>query len=161
MRRHLFLWFLVACALTGSAHAAQVTLAWDHQDNSDVAVGFYIYKQPNCTGPFTVVQTQSVSLKTWTDTQLQLGDYVCYATTAVDAQGRQSTYSNVLPFRVQETQPAAPSALRVMSTAFTHAPKLMNMNPPPAVLLPDNPCPAWGTVRRKHGMMVGCGEKAP
>jgi len=149
--------FVVTLALP--AYAAQATLAWDYPAGTS-AVGFYIYKQPGCVGGFTVVQTQTVGLTTWTDTQLNPGQSYCWKVSAVNGEGKEGPFSSTASFQVPAELPPAPTNLRLVSTS-TLDPLLMNVKPPQrqSSTLPAHPCPAWGTVRPKDGLMMGCPHK--
>jgi hypothetical protein len=115
MRRLLLLASLLCLCLLWNplAHAAQVMLAWDYAQGSNPAVGYQIYKQPDCVGPFIIAQTQTVELATWTDTQVVQGARYCVYVTAISRAGEESAPSNTVAFRVPTQLPAAPYNLHI------------------------------------------------
>jgi len=96
------------------ADAASITLVWNYSQGAIPAATFRVYKQPACTGPFTVVQTQAVDLLTWRDTQVVVGNTYCWYVTAVAATGEESTPSNVLMFPGPDDPLPAPRNLSVV-----------------------------------------------
>lgn len=85
----LLLCIVVLCCW-GMAQAATNNFTWGYTQGIDPAVGVRIYKQLGCIGPFTIVQTQSIALHTWSDPNIPSGQINCYFVTAVDAQGNES-----------------------------------------------------------------------
>jgi len=86
---------------TQLALAAQVKLQWDINANADPSGTVAIYKSNGCTGSYTIVQTQSESQTTWTDTQVEPGKVYCWYVVGRLA-GKESTPSNVLTFQMPQ-----------------------------------------------------------
>jgi len=95
------------------ALAVSVTLQWDYTQGTDLATGFYVYRQDGCAGAFTKRLTTPlpVTQLTFTDTSVQSAKTYCWYTTAVDALGQESTPSNTVSFQLP-TLPATPTNLR-------------------------------------------------
>ena len=86
-------------ALAFSAHAADVTLTWDANTESDLA-GYRVY-QGSGSNPTTFTRVQQVAATTATIKGLDNTSH-SFAVTAYNTAGMESAYSNVV------TIPAAP-----------------------------------------------------
>lgn len=78
-----------AC-LTGGNHAA--TLTWTASTSQ--VVGYNIYRSDTSNGSYTKLNNALVSATTFSDFLVQPGQTYFYVTTAVDAAGNESGYSN-------------------------------------------------------------------
>ena len=98
--RKFFLFFLiyVFCFLySGAAHAATVTLAWDSNEEMDVA-GYRVYYGTS-SGHYTTMI--SVGNKTsCTITNLEPGRTYYFTATAYDFNGNESGFSDEIPYTV-------------------------------------------------------------
>ena len=89
-------------ALAFTAHAADVTLTWDANTESDLA-GYRVYqKADSATPPFTRVQEIPKGTQAASVTGLDPTHSYSFAVTAYNTAGMESDYSNVV------TIPAAP-----------------------------------------------------
>ena len=88
-------------ALAFTAHAADVTLTWDANTESDLA-GYRVY-QGSGTDPTTFTRVQQVAATTATIKGLDSTAH-SFAVTAYTTAGLESAYSNIV------TVPAAPIA---------------------------------------------------
>lgn len=70
----------------------EVDLAWNA--SSSVTTGYNVYRGSKPSGPYTKLNSSLVTSTTYTDTTVQAGLIYYYVTTAVDAQGLESAYSN-------------------------------------------------------------------
>jgi uncharacterized membrane protein len=70
----------------------QVTLAWTASVSP--VVGYNAYRATQPTGPYTLLNTGLITGTTYLDQTVQSGVTYYYATTAVNAQGVESAYSN-------------------------------------------------------------------
>lgn len=101
MRTLFFTAALLALAFT--AYAADVTLQWDANTETDLA-GYRLYqKQDSAVPPFTKVQDIPKSAQTASVTGLDPTHSYSFAVTAYNTAGMESAYSNVV------TIPAAPA----------------------------------------------------
>ena len=106
---------LTICLLTivVCAHAADVTLTWDPNTETDL-VGYRLYqKQDSAVPPFTRVQEIPKGTQTATVQNLDGTHSYSLAVTAYNTAGLESAYSNVV------TIPAAPIAPAGLKWALT------------------------------------------
>ena len=97
---------LTICLLVLSvcANAADVTLTWDANTETDLA-GYRIYqKQDNAVPPFVKVQQTPKGTQTASVTGLDSTHSYSFAVTAYNTSGMESAYSNI------DTIPAVPIA---------------------------------------------------
>ena len=81
--------------LSGNGSAAvqhSVTLSWT--DTGSGITGYNIYRAANSGGPFLRINSGPGSATTYTDNSVQAGQTYYYSTTAVNANGSESAYSN-------------------------------------------------------------------
>jgi hypothetical protein len=81
-------------SLTGSGTAApqhSVSLSWNASSSS--VVGYNLYRGTTSGGPFSQINVMNASTS-YVDNSVQAGQTYFYVTTAVDAGGRESVYSN-------------------------------------------------------------------
>ena len=97
-------------ALAFTAHAADVTLTWDANTESDLA-GYRVY-QGTGSDPATVTRVQQVAATTATIKGLDNTSH-SFAVTAYNTAGMESAYSNIV------TIPAAPIAPGGLKWALT------------------------------------------
>ena len=117
IRRTCILGFeIVVCIIIGliasNALAAQATLAWDPNTESDLA-GYKVH-YGTASGSYTV-HTDVHNVTTYTVTGLTAGQTYYFAATAYDASGNESGYSNPVSYAVPSangapTTPATPTA---------------------------------------------------
>ena len=92
---------IVVCIIVGviasNALAAQATLAWDPNTESDLA-GYRIH-YGTASGSYTV-HTDVHNVTTYTVTGLTAGQTYYFAATAYDASGNESGYSNPVSYAV-------------------------------------------------------------
>jgi hypothetical protein len=86
--------------VTGTGTAAptySVNLSWDASSSSDIA-GYNIYRAvyTSSCGSFTKVNSSLNTTTQYTDTVIVDGTNYCYATTAVNTNDEESSYSNVV-----------------------------------------------------------------
>ena len=107
---------LLLCPLAVSA--ATIQLAWDYTQGVTPAVGFQMYRQEACAGPFVKLNATSIPLATLTylDGTVIAGRLYCWQVTAHDSAGLESAPSNVLQFQIPAPLPAAPRNLRGVVT---------------------------------------------
>jgi hypothetical protein len=89
-------------SLTGSATAApqhSVSLSWNSSASS--VVGYNLYRGTASGGPYSQINAMNASTS-YVDNSVQAGQTYFYVSTAVDAAGRESVYSN-------QTQAVVPS----------------------------------------------------
>jgi hypothetical protein len=82
-------------AVSGTGTGApqhEVVLSWT--DNGSGITGYNIYRSNASSGPYKIMNPVLNSTTNYTDTSVQGGTTYYYATTAVDANGRESPYSN-------------------------------------------------------------------
>jgi hypothetical protein len=109
------LWILgfeiVVCIIVGvaasNALAAQVTLAWDPNTESDL--GGYRVHYGTANGNYTV-HTDVHNVTTSSVTELTAGQTYYFAVTAYDASGNESGYSNQVSYSVPTGTNGAPTA---------------------------------------------------
>jgi len=78
---------------TGVAQTAySVNLSWDAGSGS--AVGYNVYRGTVETGPFSKINSTLDASTSYTDSAVVCGTTYYYATTEVNAQGQESSYSN-------------------------------------------------------------------
>ena len=106
---------IVVCIIIGviasNAMAAQATLAWDPNTESDLA-GYRVH-YGTASGSYTV-HTDVHNVTTYTVTGLTAGQTYYFAATAYDASGNESGYSNPVSYAVPAangapTTPATPT----------------------------------------------------
>jgi len=101
---------IVVCIIVGliasNAMAAQATLAWDPNTESDLA-GYRVH-YGTASGSYTV-HTDVHNVTTYTVTGLTAGQTYYFAATAYDASGNESGYSNPVSYAVPAVN-GAPSA---------------------------------------------------
>jgi fibronectin type 3 domain-containing protein len=117
IRRTCILGFeIVVCIIIGviasNAMAAQATLAWDPNTESDLA-GYRVH-YGTASGSYTV-HTDVHNVTTYTVAGLTAGQTYYFAATAYDASGNESGYSNPVSYAVPAangapTTPATPTA---------------------------------------------------
>jgi fibronectin type 3 domain-containing protein len=102
---HKALFAAVVVALVASAAqalAADVSLAWDPNTESDLA-GYRIYRGMSSGNYDKVVDVGNVT--TWTDTTLEVGQTYYFAATAYDTEGLESTFSNEVSYTAPGPKP--------------------------------------------------------
>ncbi|MFY9703091.1 MAG: choice-of-anchor D domain-containing protein [Terriglobales bacterium] len=78
---------------TGIAQgSSSVSLSWDGNGS---AVGYNVFRSNSKAGPFEAINTALDASTSYTDSTVVAGTTYYYATTAVNAQGDQSAYSNI------------------------------------------------------------------
>ena len=104
------LFFTVALlALAFTPYAADVTLTWDANAETDLA-GYRLYqKQDSAVPPFTRVQDIPKGATTASVTGLDPAHRYFYAVTAYNTAGLESEYSNIVTV---PTAPIAPGGLK-------------------------------------------------
>ena len=118
---------IVVCIIIGviasNALAAQATLAWDPNTESDLA-GYRVH-YGTASGSYTV-HTDVHNVTTYTVTGLTAGQTYYFAATAYDASGNESGYSNPVSYAVPAangapTTPATPTGASsaLVNTAIT------------------------------------------
>jgi fibronectin type 3 domain-containing protein len=114
---------IVVCIIIGvfasNAIAAQATLAWDPNTESDLA-GYKVH-YGTASGSYTV-HTDVHNVTTYTVTGLTAGQTYYFAATAYDASGNESGYSNPVSYAV----PAANGAPTTPATPTGAASALVN-----------------------------------
>ena len=106
---------LTICLLVLSvcANAADVTLTWDPNTETDLA-GYRVYqKQDSAVSPFTRVQEIPKGTETTTVLNLDSTHSYSFAVTAYNTAGLESAYSNIV------TIPAAPIAPNGLKWSLT------------------------------------------
>ena len=118
---------IVVCIIIGiiasNALAAQATLAWDPNTESDLA-GYRVH-YGTASGSYTV-HTDVHNVTTYTVTGLTVGQTYYFAATAYDTSGNESGYSNPVSYAVPGTNgapttPATPTGVSsaLVNTAIT------------------------------------------
>lgn len=110
----LMFWAMVwMCAVT-STHAAQVNLAWDANQETDLA-GYRLYRAPgSCAIPGAFAKVQEFGKVTVGVDMVEIeGDY-CWALTAYDTSNSESMFSNKVGKYVNVNPPTAPTGLHVV-----------------------------------------------
>ena len=82
-------------SLTGTGILSQphrVDLSWN--PSTSAVGGYNIYRGEASGGPYTKINSAFNATTTYTDDKVQGGQTYFYVTTAVDANGTESTYSN-------------------------------------------------------------------
>lgn len=95
-----------------TAHAFDVTLAWDPNTETDLA-GYRVYqadRMPSKTGPWTRIQTVLVPIVTTVIT-VPTGSNFAWYVTAYDTSGNESQASNVVE-RHDRQPPGRPHGLQ-------------------------------------------------
>jgi hypothetical protein len=85
-------------ALAGTATNPYVTLSWS-PSTSNVA-GYNVYRSTSSSGPFSRLNSALDKNTTFVDSSVGVGNTYFYATTAVNANGQESTYSNLAQVNV-------------------------------------------------------------
>jgi len=89
---------LVSCGMGTGAGTETVTnrhsvdLSWT--PSTSPVVGYNVYRSTNSNGPYDPLNAGLVSSTSYTDQTVENGSTYYYVTTAVDAQGVESAYSN-------------------------------------------------------------------
>lgn len=94
-------------ALTVCAHAADITLQWDANTETDLA-GYRVY-QGTGSNPATFTRVQETAATTATIKELDSSKAHSFAVTAYNSAGMESAYSNVV---VIPASPAIPAGLK-------------------------------------------------
>jgi hypothetical protein len=112
---------LIAGIIATHAFAAQVTLAWDPNNESHLA-GYRIH-YGTASGSYSV-HMDVHSVTTYTVTGLADGQTYYFAATAYDASGNESGYSNPVSYAVPEVNgaPATPAMPTGASSALVNTP---------------------------------------
>ena len=82
-------------AVSGTGTAApqhQVVLSWS--DSASQVLGYNVYRSTAASGPFKIMNSAIDSSTSYTDTSVKGGTTYYYVTTAVAANGTESTFSN-------------------------------------------------------------------
>jgi hypothetical protein len=82
-------------SLNGSASVIQysVNLSWD--PSTSQVVGYNVYRSNQSGGPYTMINSVLDQNTAYTDSTVVDGQTYYYATTAVNSQGQESSYSNL------------------------------------------------------------------
>ena len=114
---------MIACFIVSNAFAAQVTLAWDPNTESDLA-GYRVHYGTASNSYSVHIDVHNVT--TYTVTGLTDGQTYYLAVTAYDTAGNESGYSNSVSYPVQAANaapstPTTPSGLSsaLVNTAIT------------------------------------------
>ena len=111
---------IVVCLIIGiiasNALAAQATLAWDPNTESDLA-GYRVH-YGTASGSYTV-HTDVHNVTSYTMTGLTAGQTYYFAATAYDASGNESGYSNPVSYAVATAAIQAPDAPLFVSPVNT------------------------------------------
>ena len=95
--------FIGMLTLPVIAQAKSVTLMWDYTQGSDPAVKFRVYREVGCAGNFVAVGDILYPTLTFVDSTVVDGGLYCYHVSAINSQGGESTFSNVVQFQVPTT----------------------------------------------------------
>lgn len=106
---------LVVAATVANAATSTVNLAWDANTETDLA-GYKLYQSNAIAGTYTVVQPAIAKTATTTSVAGLTDGNWCWKLTAFDTAGNESGFSNIVCFQADTAPPAAPRALRVVST---------------------------------------------
>jgi fibronectin type 3 domain-containing protein len=79
-------------ALSGTGITHSVDLSWTA--STSTVNGYNIYRSTQSGGPYTEINSVLKASTAYTDTAIQAGQTYYYVTTAVDASGDESGYSN-------------------------------------------------------------------
>ena len=79
---------------TGIPVQHHVNLSWD--PSSSPAVGYNVYRSDQVGGPYGQINSRLDPNTAYTDSSVAGGQTYYYATTAVNAQGQESSYSNLV-----------------------------------------------------------------
>ena len=108
--------FLPLCATVPSALAAQATLAWDPNQDTDLE-GYGIYYSIGSEGPpyklfgyVTTAELTNPDAPSFAITGLQQGNVYYFSLTAYDTSGNESAFSEPVCAVVGDTVTACPSA---------------------------------------------------
>jgi uncharacterized repeat protein (TIGR03803 family) len=85
--------FLSSFLFPAVAPAHTVNLSWDPSTSKQV-VGYDVFRGADSGGPYTQINSSVDPNTTYTDSSVQGGNTYYYVTTAVNADGTQSEYSN-------------------------------------------------------------------
>ena len=124
---------IVVCIIIGliasNAMAAQATLAWDPNTESDLA-GYRVH-YGTASGSYTV-HTDVHNVTTYTVTGLTAGQTYYFAATAYDASGNESGYSNPVSYAVPGVNgaPTTPATPTGAASALVNSPQA-SARPPP------------------------------
>ena len=130
--RNLLFFSALLCALLISvwARAAQVTLAWDANTESDLA-GYRIH-YGTASGSYTVTVAVDKSTPTCTILNLSAGQTYYFAASAYNASGASSGYSNEVSYTISvpNTAPTTPSIPAGRPAAWSTGPLPSPPRPP-------------------------------
>ena len=91
--------FTTTETLTGSGMSTThtVSLSWDASTSADIS-GYYVYRASyaNSCGSFSRINSLLVTSTLYSDFEITDGNSYCYATTAVNSIGEESTFSNIV-----------------------------------------------------------------
>jgi hypothetical protein len=153
---------IVICIMIGviasNALAAQATLAWNPNTESDLA-GYRVH-YGTASGSYSV-HTDVHNATTHTVTGLTAGQTYYFAATAYDASGNESVYSNPVSYAVPTangapTTPATPTGASsaLVNTAITFSTSATDPNGNSLLYRYDwggGVLSAWGTASQSHG----------
>jgi Abnormal spindle-like microcephaly-assoc'd, ASPM-SPD-2-Hydin len=92
---------LAGSALASSTKAPSVYLRWDASGSSGI-VGYYVYRSPSQTGPFSKLDESPEASTSYTDTSVSPGTTYYYKVTSVDSGQVESSFSETVSARVPE-----------------------------------------------------------
>jgi hypothetical protein len=78
---------------TGSSEQYSVNLSWN--PSSSQVVGYNVYRSNQSNGPYTRINPGLDPTTAYTDTSVEGGQTYYYATTSVNSEGEESSYSNL------------------------------------------------------------------
>lgn len=81
------------CLVDGAGISHSAALSWTASTSQGVS-GYNIYRSTTSGGSYTKVNSQLVSVTTYTDTTVQAGQTYYYVATTVDGSNNESGYSN-------------------------------------------------------------------
>ena len=134
-RLRMLLLVLFALLFAGVAHAADITLAWDANTESNLAGYKMYYSTTRAGGPYDGTEIPGmpspidIPLTALSDpanpqvsaTGLPEGTYY-FVVTAYDTVGNESGYSNEVGAQIDWTAPVPPGALRVVTIIQIQSP---------------------------------------
>jgi fibronectin type 3 domain-containing protein len=84
-------------ALTGNGTALQHSAGLSWQASTSVVAGYNVYRGINSGGPYSKISATLDTTTSYADNSVQPGQAYYYVATAVDANGRESAFSNEIP----------------------------------------------------------------
>jgi hypothetical protein len=78
-------------ATTATSTSPSVSLEWNSVSD---AVGYFVYRSSRSGGPYTKLNSTSVSVAKYVDSAVALGETYYYVVTALNSEDEQSSYSN-------------------------------------------------------------------